>query len=238
MGVGEILNVSLGDAGEPAKASMVMRSSVETTHGQSLAESNYSLDSILIDNAVNGLRRVSPEMSAATPLAAWQLSAIYVSCILVPIVASLLALGYADWLAVAVTLPFVAIVLLRWAALWKLVWPDAMAEPELSELPNAALPTYSVLIPLYQECAVAPALVQAIADLDYPTDKLEVFFITEQNDELTRTALGYANLRPHMQILTVPQGLPKTKPRACNYALQVATGDYVVVYDAEDIPEP
>lgn len=62
--------------------------------------------------------------------------------------------------------------------------------------------------------------------------------MTEQNDELTRTALTRANLRAHMRIVTVPNGLPKTKPRACNYALQFATGDCVVVYDAEDVPEP
>src|SRR5690606_16786757 len=31
---------------------------------------------------------------------------------------------------------------------------------------------------------------------------------------------------------------PRTKPKALNYALQLARGDYVVVYDAEDAPEP
>jgi cellulose synthase/poly-beta-1,6-N-acetylglucosamine synthase-like glycosyltransferase len=36
----------------------------------------------------------------------------------------------------------------------------------------------------------------------------------------------------------VPEGEPGTKPRACQYALQYTRGDYVVVYDAEDCPEP
>ena len=41
-----------------------------------------------------------------------------------------------------------------------------------------------------------------------------------------------------MSAVVVPDGVPRTKPRALNYALQAATGDYVVVYDAEDVPEP
>ncbi len=41
-----------------------------------------------------------------------------------------------------------------------------------------------------------------------------------------------------MRILVVPEGEPRTKPRALNYALELATGDYVTVYDAEDVPEP
>jgi cellulose synthase/poly-beta-1,6-N-acetylglucosamine synthase-like glycosyltransferase len=32
--------------------------------------------------------------------------------------------------------------------------------------------------------------------------------------------------------------MPKTKPKACNYGLAHSTGEYVVIYDAEDKPEP
>ena len=39
-------------------------------------------------------------------------------------------------------------------------------------------------------------------------------------------------------MLVVPDGKPRTKPRALNYALQFATGDYLVIYDAEDRPDP
>ena len=36
----------------------------------------------------------------------------------------------------------------------------------------------------------------------------------------------------------MPDSLPKTKPKACNYGLQFATGEIVTIYDAEDVPEP
>jgi cellulose synthase/poly-beta-1,6-N-acetylglucosamine synthase-like glycosyltransferase len=39
-------------------------------------------------------------------------------------------------------------------------------------------------------------------------------------------------------VLVAPPGSPKTKPRACNFALQRARGELVVIYDAEDAPHP
>lgn len=40
-----------------------------------------------------------------------------------------------------------------------------------------------------------------------------------------------------MRLIVVPDGHPKTKPRAMNYALSYARGDIVGIYDAEDRPE-
>jgi glycosyltransferase involved in cell wall biosynthesis/O-antigen/teichoic acid export membrane protein len=37
--------------------------------------------------------------------------------------------------------------------------------------------------------------------------------------------------------VVVPHSYPKTKPKAMNYGLQYATGEYLVIYDAEDVPE-
>ena len=36
----------------------------------------------------------------------------------------------------------------------------------------------------------------------------------------------------------MPDLQPRTKPKALNYALPLARGEYVVIYDAEDRPEP
>ena len=38
--------------------------------------------------------------------------------------------------------------------------------------------------------------------------------------------------------MVVPDSEPKTKPKACNFGLLQAEGEYVVIYDAEDRPEP
>ncbi len=45
-------------------------------------------------------------------------------------------------------------------------------------------------------------------------------------------------LPPHFHLVVVPDSQPKTKPKACNYGLQLATGQYCVIFDAEDRPDP
>ncbi|HFC04172.1 MAG TPA: glycosyltransferase, partial [Rhizobiales bacterium] len=46
------------------------------------------------------------------------------------------------------------------------------------------------------------------------------------------------DLPPQFEIIIVPEAMPQTKPKALNYALHFARGDLVVIFDAEDIPEP
>ncbi len=99
-------------------------------------------------------------------------------------------------------------------------------------------PSYTILCPLYKETTIAPQFVRAIKSLDYPEEKLQVLFLTEENDNETRAALYNMQLPPDFTILTVPSGSPQTKPRACNFGLLQAKGQFVVIFDAEDKPEP
>jgi len=46
------------------------------------------------------------------------------------------------------------------------------------------------------------------------------------------------NLPGNFEFVVVPNSQPRTKPKALNYALQFARGDFVVIYDAEDRPGP
>src|SRR6266567_9548019 len=105
-------------------------------------------------------------------------------------------------------------------------------------LKNADWPMYTILCPLYREAQVVPQFVQAMLALDYPAEKLQVLFLTEEDDSETRKAIRALPLPPHFKILVVPDGKPRTKPRACNYGLMHAKGSYIVIYDAEDIPDP
>ncbi|HVY12647.1 MAG TPA: glycosyltransferase family 2 protein, partial [Alphaproteobacteria bacterium] len=41
-----------------------------------------------------------------------------------------------------------------------------------------------------------------------------------------------------MEVVVVPHSMPKTKPKAMNYGLKFTTGEYVTIYDAEDMPDP
>jgi cellulose synthase/poly-beta-1,6-N-acetylglucosamine synthase-like glycosyltransferase len=111
-------------------------------------------------------------------------------------------------------------------------------ESIIKALSQANWPRYTVLCPLYREAAVVPQFVQAMEALDYPTNRLQILFLIEDHDVETRNAIQAMSLPNHFKIITVPPGEPRTKPRACNFGLLRATGDYVVIYDAEDIPDP
>lgn len=100
------------------------------------------------------------------------------------------------------------------------------------------LPRYTVIAPLYREAAIAPDLVAALQALDYPRDRLQALIVLESDDSETWDALAALPLPAFIQVLAAPPGYPRTKPRACNIALERATGELVTIYDAEDRPHP
>lgn len=151
--------------------------------------------------------------------------------------AALVIAGYAALMLAILSLPFLAALMLRLHAIWRSQAPLPDRPHALLE-PTAELPVYTLLVPLFREANVARQLVEALGRLDYPPERLDVLLITEDCDAETRAALLRADPPAHMHVLVVPEGQPRTKPRALNYALTFAKGAYVVVYDAEDEPEP
>ena len=105
-------------------------------------------------------------------------------------------------------------------------------------LATAELPSFTVLIPLYKERAIAGHLLRRVQRFDYPRDRLDLCLVLEADDDTTRTALAEAEVPDWVRPIIVPAGTLKTKPRALNYALDFAKGDIVAVYDAEDAPDP
>lgn len=105
------------------------------------------------------------------------------------------------------------------------------------DLKDSELPKYTILIPVYKEAAVMPELVEAMSKLDYPKKKLQILILTEEDDDETAAALKKLRPPKNIQVVVVPHSMPKTKPKACNYGLSIATGDIVTIYDAEDKPE-
>jgi cellulose synthase/poly-beta-1,6-N-acetylglucosamine synthase-like glycosyltransferase len=112
------------------------------------------------------------------------------------------------------------------------------SEKAAKALKDKDLPTYTILIPLFQEAATLPSMLSGLRKLDYPKTKLDVKFICEADDKETIEAAKALQAEYFIEIIRVPYSLPRTKPKACNYALRFAKGDYVTIYDAEDRPEP
>ena len=100
------------------------------------------------------------------------------------------------------------------------------------------LPVYTIMVPLFREAAVLPLLTRALRQLNYPSSKLDIKLIFEAGDQESYEAAKALDLPGHFDFIRVPESAPQTKPKACNFALPFARGEYLVVYDAEDLPEP
>lgn len=99
-------------------------------------------------------------------------------------------------------------------------------------------PRLSVLIPLYDEPTMIPKIVRALSATDYPRERLDVKLLLEDGDVATRAAVSESLLPPWVSVLILPDGEPRTKPRAMNLALDFCDGDIIGILDAEDCPDP
>ena len=185
----------------------------------------------------SNLLSLNPEFSANEPVVRWQrwaMGAIVFAVVLGAVLAPRTTLAV---LLAFLAIPFLCVVLLRTSALFYL-WKERAKEIPPDPLRDDELPTYSVLVPLFEEAEIVPDLIEALEAIDYPRDKLEVFLIVESADPKTYNAVFDTPLPEFMRVIVVPTRPPQTKPQALNYAFQFAKGSCVVVYDAEDMPDP
>jgi glycosyltransferase XagB len=109
---------------------------------------------------------------------------------------------------------------------------------DIAALHDEALPIYTILVPMFKEPEVLPILAKALREMDYPLGKLDIKLVLEASDHETIDAAKKLGLESVFEIIRVPPSQPQTKPKACNYALHFARGEYLVIFDAEDKPEP
>lgn len=195
----------------------------------------------LLDRATMGLYYRNPSESARTVFTRWQLGALVT-----------LGLGIAAGLYLATTATLIALVALVNVGflanvLFRFVVSMAGAQfehvqaisgEEVAALRDDELPTYTILVPVYREANVIGDLIENLRRLDYPSSKLEILLLLEEDDEETAAAARAARPPETVTFVTVPNGEPKTKPKACNVGLFFAKGEYLTIYDAEDRPEP
>ena len=110
---------------------------------------------------------------------------------------------------------------------------------ELATPPNGReWPRYMVILPMYHEGDILPHLVDGLSKLDYPKDRLEIRLLIEEDDDETMGVAKSLNLKPPFVIKPIPKSYPRTKPKACNVAIEDGDAEFLVIYDAEDKPEP
>jgi len=185
------------------------------------------------DHAANGLFRRDAMHSAKTRIPSGQKRAILLGAIAIAITVSLAPV--ASWAIVQIlaALFFTALIAFRLLAA---ILPPRTAPAR--KLPDADLPVITILAPVYREARILDQLTRVLAAIDYPPDLLDIKILMEADDRETIRAARQLVFDSRFEIVVLPDGQPRTKPRALNYGLMFARGDIVTVYDAEDVPHP
>lgn len=207
----------------------------------SAEEARTALDIEWLDRSLVGLRQAAPEMSAHTVLSRRQkLGLIIAGVVLLAAAVANLMLTLQIVVALG-TVMYAATLIYRLLLVRRGLQGSHMvrvSDEEALAVPDDQLPVYSVLVPAYREPEVISKIISAITRLNYPADKLDVRLLLEADDEATIAAARASIVDTPITIVLVPPAEPRTKPKACNFGLQSATGDLVTIFDAEDRPEP
>ncbi len=102
------------------------------------------------------------------------------------------------------------------------------------------LPVYTIYAPMFGEPQALPSLLEGISRLRYDKDKLQVLLLLEARsvDEVTWNVLDGLDLPHYVEVVELPIRKIRNKPTALNVGLALTRGDFAVIYDAEDRPEP
>lgn len=203
--------------------------------------SQYIYEDKMSDAAINGLFYVKPEQSARKVLSAPQ---IIFLCLLMAVSAIWVCLNHSTFfifvLALVQVFYLVSVsfkVIATICGISRLNRERVGAAP-VNDLDPKHLPIYTVLIAAYKETKVIGTLIKAIKRLDYPENKLDIILLLEEDDKETLEAAKREQPPASWRLLVLPNSQPKTKPKALNYGLHFARGEYLTIYDAEDVPEP
>ncbi|HEY6213203.1 MAG TPA: cellulose synthase family protein [Vicinamibacterales bacterium] len=113
-------------------------------------------------------------------------------------------------------------------------------EPKPGPLPDP-LPIVTIQLPLYNEIYVADRLIEAVAAIEYPRDRLEIQVLDDSTDE-TRSVADLAVRRLSAQGVDIKyyhridrRGF---KAGALEEGLKTARGEFIAIFDADFIPKP
>jgi cellulose synthase/poly-beta-1,6-N-acetylglucosamine synthase-like glycosyltransferase len=104
------------------------------------------------------------------------------------------------------------------------------------ELAGFVTPKVSVLVPMHNEETVAHDILQALIECDYDWDKLEILAINDRSDDLTGAIIDdFAARNPIIKAVHRTSG-PSGKGAALAAATQQATGEILLLFDADYLP--
>ncbi|SYW05278.1 Group 2 glycosyl transferase [Oenococcus oeni] len=103
-------------------------------------------------------------------------------------------------------------------------------------------PTVTIVVPAHNEESVIAQTAQAILNLNYPVDKVELLIFADNcRDRTLQVAHSIVDQQQYsnrsIKIIDHNHGGKGGKAKVLNDALKIAHGEYICVYDADAIPE-
>ncbi len=111
--------------------------------------------------------------------------------------------------------------------------------PRCEPLPEDALPSVTVQLPMYNERYVAERLIDAAAALDYPRDRLQIQVLDDSTDD-TRDIVDRAAARARERGTSIDvvrrAGREGYKAGALDHGMDTARGEFIAIFDADFVP--
>ena len=102
------------------------------------------------------------------------------------------------------------------------------------------LPFVTVQLPIYNEQNVIKRLLDAVAKMDYPSDKIEIQVLDDSDDNSTNYVKSLISQLKSKTNLKINHIIRKNrdgfKAGALKHGLKLAKGNYIAIFDADFIP--
>ncbi|BFI73506.1 undecaprenyl-phosphate 4-deoxy-4-formamido-L-arabinose transferase [Nanoarchaeota archaeon] len=125
---------------------------------------------------------------------------------------------------------FVELLISIYTLLFLLNYKEENREIEIKEYPKV-----SIIVPAYNEEKNIKETIERLIELDYPKEKLEIIVVDDgSKDNTFEIAKEYEDKYNFIKVYKKENG---GKASALNYGIKRCTGDYIVVLDADSIPQ-
>ncbi len=104
---------------------------------------------------------------------------------------------------------------------------------------RATLPPVTVQVPVYNELHVVERVIDHVAALDYPRDRLQIQILDDSTDETSRLARARAALYRERGVNIAVLQRPERdgyKAGALTWGMQQARGEFIAIFDADFCP--
>jgi cellulose synthase/poly-beta-1,6-N-acetylglucosamine synthase-like glycosyltransferase len=118
--------------------------------------------------------------------------------------------------------------------LYRLYMGHLASRPWKLNINKDYFPLVTILVPTYDEADVIDLKLENISKLTYPRNLTQIIIIDSgSKDETVKKAKVFSNAHPELNIILVEEKERKGKSNALNVALEYASGEVVVVSDAD-----